>query len=43
MERRLAPRAGVDDPLLRNPRTGEPFGVPALILSDERDLMPVLQ
>jgi hypothetical protein len=31
---------GVDDPLLRNPRIGEPLGVPALILPDERDLMP---
>jgi hypothetical protein len=37
----LAPRAGVEDSPLRSPRTGEPFGVPALILPDERDLLEV--
>src|SRR3990172_11903655 len=34
----LAPRAGDDIALVHNPRTGEPFSVPALILPDERDL-----
>ena len=39
----LVPPAGVNDPLICSARTGEPFGVPVLILPDERDPMPVLQ
>ena len=34
----IGPRAGDDIALVHNPRTGEPFSVPALILPDERDL-----
>jgi len=37
----LATRSGLEDSLLRNPRVGEPFGVPALILPDGRDLLLV--
>jgi len=40
---RMAPRAGIEDSLPHNPRTGEPLGVPALVLPDERDPTPVLQ
>ena len=40
---RMAPRAGGEEALLRNPRTGEPFGVPALVLPDERDVVVVIR
>lgn len=37
----MAPRAGDEAALVRNPRTGEPFAVPALVLPDEDQLLVV--
>ena len=37
---KLAPRAGVRGTLLRNPRTGEPLSVPALVLPEAYNGLP---
>jgi len=34
----MAPRAGDEEALVRNPRTGEPFAVPALVLPEGYEL-----
>jgi len=39
----VAPRAGVRGTLLRNPRAGEPFAVPALVLPEEVELALVIR